>query len=61
MMLPFLISIAICVLTLLMVRQAYARACRDYVEQRQPSAGIVVPIGTRTLPLAMPADLLRRA
>jgi hypothetical protein len=61
MTLTFLISIAIGVLTLLMVRQAYARACRGYIEQRQPSVGIVVPIGTRTFPFAMPADLLRKA
>jgi hypothetical protein len=54
MMLTFLLSVAICVLALLMWH-ACARACRGYIEQRQPSAW-VVPI-TRTLPAA----LLRRA
>jgi hypothetical protein len=48
----FLLSIAICVLALLMLRHTRARACRDYIEQRQPSAGIVVSLGTRTFPHA---------
>jgi hypothetical protein len=37
MMLTFLLSVAICVLALLMLWHACARACRDYIEQRQPS------------------------
>jgi hypothetical protein len=60
-MLTFLIPIAICVLTLLILRLAYARACRDYIEQRQPSVGIVVPVGACSFALAMPAAPPRRA
>jgi hypothetical protein len=55
MMLTFLIPIVICVLTLLMLRLAYDRACRDYIKQRQPDAEIVVPTGTRTFSTSMPA------
>jgi hypothetical protein len=39
MMFTLLLPVAICVLALLMLRHAYARACRDYIEQRQLSAG----------------------
>ena len=55
MMLTLLLPIAICALALLMLRRAYARACRNYIEQRQPDAGIIVPNGTRTFPFAIPA------
>ena len=44
-MLTLLPSIAIVALALLMLWHAYARACRQYIEQRQPSAGIVETIG----------------
>jgi hypothetical protein len=54
-MLTFLIPIAICMLTLLILRLAHAGACRDYIEQRQPSAGIAVPVGACSFGLAMPA------
>jgi hypothetical protein len=46
MMFTLLPSTAIAALALLMLWHAYARACRDYIEQRQSSVGIVVPIGT---------------
>ena len=45
-MLTLLLSIAIAALALLMLWHACARACRQYIEQRQPSAGIVETIGT---------------
>ena len=46
-MLTLLLFIAIAALALLMLWDAYARACQDYIEQRQSSAEIVAPIGTR--------------
>ena len=45
-MLTLLLFIAIAALALLMLWDAYARACRNYIEQRQPSVGIVETIGT---------------
>ena len=47
-MLTLLLSVAICTLALLMLRHAYVRACRNYIEQRQPSAEMILPVGTRT-------------
>jgi len=46
MIFTLLLSITIATLALLMLWHAYARACRDYIEQRQSSVGIVIPIGT---------------
>jgi hypothetical protein len=60
MMLTFLIPIVICVLTLLMLRLAYARACRDYIGQRQPSVGIVMPVDARTFAFALQTAPPRR-
>ena len=45
-MLTLLLSIAIAALALLMLWHAGASACRQYLERRQPSAGIVETIGT---------------
>jgi hypothetical protein len=41
MLLTFLLPIAIWTLPLLIPRQAYIRGCRNYIEQRQSSAGIL--------------------
>ena len=45
-MFTLLLPIAIAAPALLMLWHAYARACRDYIEQRQSGVGIVVLIGT---------------
>jgi len=45
-MFTLLSSIAIAAMALLMLWHAYARACRDYIEQRQSGVEIVVLIGT---------------
>jgi len=42
-MLTLLLSVAICTLALLLLWHAYVRACRNYIEQRQPSAGMILP------------------
>ena len=47
-MLTLLLSIAICTLALLMLWHAYVRARRNYIEQRQTSAGMLPTAGTRT-------------
>jgi hypothetical protein len=46
MLFSFLLPIAIWTLPLLMLWLLYARSCRDYIEQRQPSARIVAPTVT---------------
>jgi hypothetical protein len=61
MMLTLLLSIAIAALALPMLWHACARACRDYIRQRQPSARTVVPVGARSFALAMPAAPPRTA
>ena len=60
-MLTLLLSIAICTLALLLPRHAFSRARQNYIEQRRLSAGLIVPTGTRTSPLAIPATPPRRA
>ena len=46
MLLTFLLPIAIWTLPLLMLRQAYIHACRNYIEQRQTSAEILAASST---------------
>jgi hypothetical protein len=48
MMITLMLSVAICTLALLMLGHAYVRACRNYIEQRQTSAGMLPPAGTRS-------------